>query len=425
MRTKKLLIFSLIFTLVAFSLGLFIRVYAISADDAIQACKDKDKPADQQSCLEDLQSQWQSKIDTLNGTEDNLTNEIANTTSQIQLTELKIQNALNSIQNTESEIDRLAGSIDEVKARVTKLQASMDYQKQVLTARMQERYKYKSDNPIMVLFGAGTLSNLVSKAEYLQKMEIYDNKLLAEMASTKDAYNTQQKLYEDKKTEQETLRSKLQNQKSSLDNYKGDLADQKSQKQDLLTSTQNDEQKYQDMLKKAEEELAAYGNFTKAAGGGQISANGFGSGKEGWYFSQRDARWAGTTIGRSNDDIMDVGCLVTSVAMVYKSHGSSVTPATIARRNIFYGNTAYMTIPGEFKANWGSYSAISSTIDAQLKKGNAVIVGIHAGPYGTHFIVLSAKSGSDYIMYDPWYGPDLKLSSHYAKTSMFEAFVYD
>jgi hypothetical protein len=51
-------------------------------------------------------------------------------------------------------------------------------------------------------------------------------------------------------------------------------------------------------------------------------------------------------------------------------------------------------------------------------------VGVYAGPYGTHFVVLSKKSGSDYIMYDPWYGPDLKFSDYYQKSSIYSAVVF-
>ena len=425
MRIRKVLIFSLILALFSFSLFAGVsRVLALDADEEIAECKDKSTSDEQRECLEDLQERWQKKHDELSDQVDSLTNEISSVTNQIQLTETKIQVALSGIKNTESEIDKLSDNIDSIKARIVKLQNSMDYQKQVLNERMRERYKSKSDNPLMVLFGESTLDNLVEKAEYLQKMAIYDNKLLTEMANTRDAYNAQKALYENKKSEQEDLKAKLQNQKASLDTYKGDLSDQKSQKQNLLEDTQGSEQKYQEMLQKAEQELASYRSFTQSAGGGAIGSNGFGNGKKGWYFSQRDSRWAYATIGNSRDNIIDVGCLVTSIAMVYKSHGSKVTPATIAKRDIYYGNTAYMVVPGDFKSTWGSYSNLSDAIDSQLKKGNPVIVGVYSGPYGTHFIVLASKSGSDYVIYDPWYGPDLKLSSHYSKNSIFEMIVF-
>jgi hypothetical protein len=255
-------------------------------------------------------------------------------------------------------------------------------------------------------------------------MEGQDQKMIDQMDQTKIAYSKQKELFEDTKQKEEDLQRQLEKDKANLDAYNSKLEVQKGEKNNLIKVTQNSEEKYQKLLEDAKEQLAQFKGFTSSAGGGVIDSNGFGKGKEGWYFSQRDSRWASKKIGDSSENIMDVGCLVTSVAMVYKSQGSNVTPETIAKRDIFLSNTAYMIVPIDFSSYWGSYSGLSSQIDASLKKDIPVIIGVHAGPYGTHFVVLSKKDGSDYIMYDPWYGPDLKLSSYYSKSTIFEAIIY-
>jgi hypothetical protein len=204
------------------------------------------------------------------------------------------------------------------------------------------------------------------------------------------------------------------------------LENQKLAKDKLLKDTQNDEAKYQELLAKAEKELASFAEFTEYAGGGVIGSNEFGSGKEGWYLSQRDSRWANKKIGKSNYTIFEVGCLITSVAMLYNHYGYSVTPADIANDDSrFFASTALMLIP--WKAPPGkSYKAITpntSSIENELED-RPVIVGVYAGPYGTHFVVLSEEDDGDYIMYDPWYGPDLKFSKYYSKSSIYSAVVF-
>jgi hypothetical protein len=116
--------------------------------------------------------------------------------------------------------------------------------------------------------------------------------------------------------------------------------------------------------------------------------------------------------------------LLTSVAMVLKSKGVDVSPQNIATNNsYFFGNTAYMlyryqlSLPG---GRTGKGIAISE-IESNLNNNEPVIVGLNAGSYGTHFIVLKKNDGGDYIMFDPVYGPDKKFSEHYSKGQIFSA----
>jgi len=383
--------------------------------------------ADEEEEIEDLQEkieEYEEKINELQDRADTLQNEIEYMDSQINLTELKIQNSIYNINATQIEIEKLEDDIGNLVIRIEKLEDSIEYQKKILASRMRERYKIKEDSPIFIIFGSSTLNRIIQKSEYLKVMEKYDNKLIDEMSDTKDAFDLQKRLFEEKKEEEETLKAQLQVEKANLDSYKATLATQQADKQRLLADTNNDEDKYQELLQKAQEELSSYKAFTQYAGGGVIGAGEFGSGEEGWYFSQRDSRWAGQYIGKSQDTIFEVGCLITSVAMVHKSYGVDTTPSKIASdSDNFWYRTAYMLIPWPAPSG-KSYRAISTgSIDNEIDD-RPVIVGVYAGPYGTHFVVLSEKDGSDYIMYDPYYGPDLDFSDYYSKSSIFQAVVF-
>jgi peptidoglycan hydrolase CwlO-like protein len=413
MRIKSIfLIFSILFVW-AYLCPAVARVYAESASCSSTAECDA------------LITKYQKKLDSLGSQATTLGNEIDYMDNQIAITEVKIQNSINNINATQAKIEKLNGDISDLGLRIDKLQKSIDHQMVVLGARMRERYKEKDDSVLMIVFGSDTFNQLVHKAEYLKVMELNDSKLIADMGNSKKTFEEQKTLFEQVKSEQEKLKLQLVTEKASLDSYRASLQDQMKTKADLLAQTQNDETKYQKLLTDAQAQLNSFRGFTSTAGGGVISSNGFGKGKEGWYFSQRDSRWAYKTIGTSKENIFNVGCLVTSVAMVYKSHGKDVTPLDIARRDIFFANTAYMIIPDDFTTYWGTYSSLVARINAQLKEDNPVIVGLKVGPYGTHYIVLSGRDGSGYIMYDPWYGPDLKFSSHYSTGSVFDIVTHD
>ncbi len=205
--------------------------------------------------LEDKIEQYEEKLEEIKGRAKTLSNEIEYMNSQISLTEIRIQSSISKISTTEKEIEKLAGDIDDLKTRILKLEKSIDHQKDVLNARMRERYKSREDTPMVVLFGSATLDSMIHKVEYLKAMERYDNKLLIEMGDTKTRYDMQKNLFEQKKEEEEKLKTKLLNEKANLDTYKGNLVNQQNEKERLLEVTQNDEAKYQKLLEEAQREL--------------------------------------------------------------------------------------------------------------------------------------------------------------------------
>ena len=99
--------------------------------------------------------------------------------------------------------------------------------------------------------------------------------------------------------------------------------------------------------------------------------------------------------------------------MVAKHYGENVIPSNIASDiSRFYGFTAYMSLPWKSVAGRSYYGGVDT--DQELANGNYVIVGVGGcSNGGSHFVVLTKKDGSDYIMHDPIFGPDLKFSSHY------------
>ena len=114
----------------------------------------------------------------------------------------------------------------------------------------------------------------------------------------------------------------------------------------------------------------------------------------------------------------EVGCYLTSVAMIHKKYGSSTSPLIVAaNRNYFFSNTALMlTPPAPNGYTYKRYDYFKTDIiDNELSAGRPVIVHVRVNNgYGGHFIVLISGSGGSYTMHDPWYGADLNFASHYS-----------
>lgn len=345
-------------------------------------------------------SEYQSKLQQLKQQKSTLSSQIQYMDTQIYLTGLQINQTEQKIISTGKEIDLLG-------SRIEGLDQSLDYLSKQLIQRIVVGYKKKPLSIFSLLFDNKNAYDFLNQVKYLKSVRDNNQKLLYTVQETKTNAEEQKKLREDKKIELDKLTETLNDQKLALDN-------QKIQKQKLLNDTQSDEVTYQRLLAQAQAQLTGFKSFVSSAGAGVISANQFGSGSDGAYYSQRDERWANQNIGYSSENILNVGCLLTSVAMVAKHYGDNVTPGNIASDiSRFYGYTAYMNLPWKSVAGRSYYGGVN--IDEELASGNYVIVGVGGcSSGGSHFVVLTKKDGDDYIMNDPIYGPDLKFSSHYS-----------
>jgi len=148
------------------------------------------------------------------------------------------------------------------------------------------------------------------------------------------------------------------------------------------------------------------------------------------YYSQQDPKWKQDILGFGDpgDTIGYVGCALTSTAMLISGHGFPETPKTL--------NQKLKEVGGFYSAGivWGAVSKIYSQIavksniscqnadaplgliDASIAAGQPVIVMVDSTPAAgllTHWVVLYAREGSDYLMLDPWpYQTDVKKKTY-------------
>ena len=149
------------------------------------------------------------------------------------------------------------------------------------------------------------------------------------------------------------------------------------------------------------------------------------------YYSQQDPQWKQDILGFGDpgDTIGYVGCALTSVAMLLSGHGYAETPKTLNKKLQAVGGFASAAI------RWGSVSQVYSQIslksniscnnadaplgliDASIAAGQPVIVMIDNNPAAdlwTHWVLLYAKEGNDYLMLDPYpYQTDVNKKTYF------------
>ena len=137
------------------------------------------------------------------------------------------------------------------------------------------------------------------------------------------------------------------------------------------------------------------------------------------YYSQQDPKWKEDILGFGDrsDTIGYVGCALTSVAMLISGHGFIETPKTLNQKmknvNGFVSagirwdmvSQIYPQVTVKSNISCGSTDAPLGLIDASIAAGQPVIVMVDSTPAPgllTHWVVLYAREGNDYLMLDPW-----------------------
>ncbi|MCL4367109.1 hypothetical protein M1563_02980 [Patescibacteria group bacterium] len=385
-----------------FSLVSAPQVFAIDTNDP------------QYTALESQIQQLQSKLSDAKKQEKTLQNQLDYIDNQTKLTELKIQEA-------QYEISKLDQEIGDLNGRMDKITTTVDDLTQTLLSRIVSTYKQGDIDPLNLLFSSKGFSDAIDNLKYIQVAQAYNQDQLYQLQATKSFYN-------DQRTDKQTRQAQQQQLEVEMKTYQTQLDDQKKQKQALLDETKGNEATYQKLLAQAEAQLAAFESFT---GGNASILNNQTVCDDGWqgcYYNQRDSQWGNLPLNNTGYRIADIGCLMTSMAMVYTHYGHrDVTPISINTDSDNFASYAPTYLKYDISANGTSSSRVDiakSIIDGQLSGKNPVVVGISydGGPVADHFVVLISGSGGNYKMNDPFVpdGHNINFTDHYSLASIVE-----
>ncbi|MDR3559607.1 MAG: C39 family peptidase [Candidatus Pacebacteria bacterium] len=399
------------------------------------ACSDQNDcsqlTGDAQTNCEKLDQQRQNalKLLQLSGKTSNLLNDQIDYINQQQTnTQQNLADVKGKISDLSSQITDLLGSISDNEKTIT-------YQRTILTGLMQTYYDYDQQGLLKIMLLDQNLSSF-NQVDYVEQSGSKVSDVLSTIQNTQAELNKEKQQLSDAYDQSTQLKGQLQDKQYSLQATE-------NQKQALLTQTQGQEQQYENLLANIQAEKNQLFNFSSAGNLGDVFAslkdyptpsNG-NLASTSWYYSQRDSRWADQRIGNSDSLMGDYGCAVTSIAMVFTDLGSSINPGKMDKQKIFYYdliewpdswsggiNLASSTSHGNI--NW-------STVNSYIKKNIPVIVHINGGK-GGHYVVITGKDSHDYIVHDPYFGPNLYLGTSMAlmgkllgsKTNIDQMIIY-
>ncbi len=196
------------------------------------------------SKLSDLQNQineYQAKVTELQGQAKTLSSQIQIMDNQIRLTELKISEA-------QERLKEITGNIQAAKNRIGGLEQDISTSAKALIGRINATYQVGRIDPWQVFLTSDNISNFLTRLTYLRVVQAYDKKSIYAAQQSKDNYEREKTLLEEKQKEEEQIRVELEG-------YTATLGQEKKQKDDLLAVTKNSEREYQKRLSDAMREL--------------------------------------------------------------------------------------------------------------------------------------------------------------------------
>lgn len=344
---------------------------------------------------------YQNQIDRLQSAKVTLSGQIKLIDSQISLTNLKVAQTQNNIKTLEKEIADLTVKIKELDNSLNQLSA-------IYIQQVSQNYKLSKKYNQFSIFLNTSFNHVLEQYKYLSDVQKDSQNTLLNLETIRTQDDQQ-------KTEKTAKQQELKDLQAKLAVQQNTLKSQNAAKKNVLALTQK-------QLDAAIAQLNELKRFSSSNGQMCLDSSP-GGGEGGWFYSQRDPKWCNQYIGYSKDTIGEVGCFISSVAMIWKKYGYEMTPSIYASRpDHFAGTTAWMLAPevppGFSSQSFSGYNR--GILDGALAAGHPVIVQLYmrGTSAGMHFVVIKSGANGNYKMNDPWFGADLNFSDRYSTASI-------
>ena len=176
--------------------------------------------ADKISDLQQQQQENQNKLNDVNDSIDDISAQQELIDEEIADLDADLINMMTTISVLEDDIHQKEADIDLARAQYEEAKATEEAQYDAMKVRMKYMYEKGDDSYLELLMEATSVSDMLNKAEYVEKLYEYDRTLLQEYVETKE--------------EIADIQANLEQQKADLESDKADLVEQQTYLDQLL-----------------------------------------------------------------------------------------------------------------------------------------------------------------------------------------------
>ena len=210
-----------------------------------QAAKkgDFDSAKDQISSLEEEKKKTEETIKNLEGLKADTESYVRQLDSDLEELDQELTALSGQITDKESEIE-------ETKSQLEKAKETEEEQYDSMKLRIKYMYEKGETSYLDLLMESGSLSEMLNRAEYIQKISVYDRKQLTRYSEIKNEIAESEKKLEAEHTELVSLKEKTEAKQNSVER--------------LVSEKTQELQKYQNQISANEAQLASYQADIKA-----------------------------------------------------------------------------------------------------------------------------------------------------------------
>ncbi len=185
-------------------------------------------------------SNLQNQLNDVNNTISNLSEQkkqiqanMDSYTAKIDALGSDITMTMDDIEEVEGAIEKLKEQIEALETEIDEIQLLSDTQYEAMKKRIAYMYEHKADDVLVSIFSAGSITNMLSRANYIQSINSYDRSALDEYAATMDELNGV-------KDEVNATKAQMEDTQAELEKKKQELEAQKDKFGGLLAGSKTD-----------------------------------------------------------------------------------------------------------------------------------------------------------------------------------------
>ena len=206
--------------------------------------KQKEELEQQKKDADAKKKEEQEKYNSASGQVDTLQGEVDTVAGEIEEIDAALIETLASVELIEEDIEEKETDIEETTLEYEAAKATEDAQYEAMKQRIKFMYEKGDSTYLHLLLASTSLSDMVNKVEYFNKLYAYDRKMLTEYQAAVAAT--------------EAVKTQLEEEKAELEAQQHELEEEKTSLEAILTEKQAVYDNYEVQLVKAKQEAAVY-----------------------------------------------------------------------------------------------------------------------------------------------------------------------
>ena len=174
----------------------------------------------------------------------------SDTTAYVKKLDSSLESIGNELSKLNDDIDAKEKQIDTTKQELSEAKETEKSQYESMKLRIKYMYEKGDSTYVDLLMEAGSLSELLNKAEYITKISSYDRQKLDEYAATKEKIAEKEKALEEEHAELLNLQNETEAKQASVEK--------------LLAAKQTELQNYETKIASAEGQISEYAKSIEA-----------------------------------------------------------------------------------------------------------------------------------------------------------------